>query len=70
MQFLTTANATILLASRAIGEQGIVAFLLGDIGTANKDVLVAGAGLDRTRPGRKIPASTVLSSISLTRLFP
>ena len=30
-----------LLASRAIGEQGIAAFLLGDIATAKKDVLRA-----------------------------
>ena len=30
-----------LLASRAIGEQGIAAFLLGDIGTAKKDVVRA-----------------------------
>jgi tetratricopeptide (TPR) repeat protein len=30
-----------LLASRAIGEQGIAAFLLGDIGTAKKDVIEA-----------------------------
>ena len=30
-----------LLASRAIGEQGIAAFLLGDIGTAKKDVVKA-----------------------------
>jgi CHAT domain-containing protein len=30
-----------LLASRAIGEQGITAFLLGDIGTAKKDVVRA-----------------------------
>jgi len=30
-----------LLASRAIGEQGIAAFLLGDIATAKKDVLKA-----------------------------
>jgi hypothetical protein len=27
-----------LLASRAVGEQGIAAFLLGDIATAKKDV--------------------------------
>lgn len=31
----------LLLASRAIGEQGIAAFLLGDIATAKKDVLRA-----------------------------
>ena len=30
-----------LLASRAIGEQGIAAFLLGDIATAKKDVVKA-----------------------------
>jgi hypothetical protein len=30
-----------LLASRAIGEQGIAAFLLGDISTAKKDVIEA-----------------------------
>jgi hypothetical protein len=30
-----------LLASRAIGEQGIAAFLLSDIGTAKKEVLKA-----------------------------
>ncbi len=30
-----------LLASRAIGEQGIAEFLLGDLGTAKKDVLKA-----------------------------
>ncbi|HEX7361903.1 MAG TPA: CHAT domain-containing protein, partial [Bryobacteraceae bacterium] len=30
-----------LLASRAVGEQGIAAFLLGDIGTAKKDVVRA-----------------------------
>ena len=30
-----------LLASRAIGEQGFAAFLLGDISTAKKDVIEA-----------------------------
>jgi tetratricopeptide (TPR) repeat protein len=41
VQFLATSQHHYLLASRAIGEQGIAAFLLGDIATAKKDVLKA-----------------------------
>ena len=41
MQSLATSQNHYLLASRAIGEQGIAAFLLGDIATAKKDVLKA-----------------------------
>ena len=41
VQSLATSQRHYLLASRAIGEQGIAAFLLGDIATAKKDVLKA-----------------------------
>src|SRR6202012_492678 len=41
VQSLATSQHHYLLASRAIGEQGIAAFLLGDIATARKDVLKA-----------------------------
>jgi hypothetical protein len=41
VQSLSTSRHHYLLASRAIGEQGIAAFLLGDIATAKKDVLKA-----------------------------
>jgi hypothetical protein len=41
VQSLSTSQHHYLLASRAIGEQGIAAFLLGDIATAKKDVLKA-----------------------------
>lgn len=41
IQSLATDRHHYLLASRAIGEQGIAAFLLGDIGTAKKKVLKA-----------------------------
>ena len=41
VQSLATSQHHYLLASRAIGEQGIAAFLLGDIATAKKDVLKA-----------------------------
>jgi CHAT domain-containing protein len=41
VQSLATRQHHYLLASRAIGEQGIAAFLLGDIATAKKNVLKA-----------------------------
>ena len=41
VQSLATKRHHYLLASRAIGEQGIAAFLLGDIGSAKRDVLKA-----------------------------
>jgi hypothetical protein len=41
VQSLSISQHHYLLASRAIGEQGIAAFLLGDITTAKKDVLKA-----------------------------
>jgi CHAT domain-containing protein len=41
VEALATTRHHYLLASRAIGEQGIAAFLLGDIATAKKDVLKA-----------------------------
>jgi len=41
MQSLAMSQRDYLLASRAIGEQGIAAFLLADIATAKKDVLKA-----------------------------
>jgi CHAT domain-containing protein len=41
VQSLATSQHHYLLASRAIGEQGIAAFLLGDMATAKKDVLKA-----------------------------
>src|ERR1700733_717385 len=41
VQSLAISQHHYLLASRAIGEQGIAAFLLGDIATAKKDVLKA-----------------------------
>lgn len=43
-----------LLASRAIGEQGIAAFLLGDIGTAKKDVVKAWMVAKAVDPGARI----------------
>lgn len=43
-----------LLASRAIGEQGIAAFLLGDIGTAKKDVVKAWMVAKTVDPGARI----------------
>ena len=43
-----------LLASRAIGEQGIAAFLLGDIGTAKKDVVKAWIVAKTADPGAHI----------------
>lgn len=41
VETLATRHHHFLLASRAIGEQGIAAFLLGDIATAKKDVVRA-----------------------------
>jgi CHAT domain-containing protein len=41
VEFLALRQNHYLLASRAIGEQGIAAFLLGDLATAKKDVLKA-----------------------------
>ena len=41
VETLATRRHHFLLASRAIGEQGIAAFLLGDIATAKKDVVKA-----------------------------
>jgi CHAT domain-containing protein len=41
VQSLANSRHHYLLASRAVGEQGIAAFLLGDIATAKKDVLKA-----------------------------
>lgn len=41
VETLATRQHHFLLASRAIGEQGIAAFLLGDIATAKKDVVRA-----------------------------
>jgi CHAT domain-containing protein len=41
VESLALARHHYLLASRAVGEQGIAAFLLGDIATAKKDVLRA-----------------------------
>ncbi len=41
VETLATRQHHLLLASRAIGEQGIAAFLLGDIATAKKDVVRA-----------------------------
>src|SRR6185437_3785721 len=41
VETLATRQRHFLLASRAIGEQGIAAFLLGDIATAKKDVVRA-----------------------------
>jgi CHAT domain-containing protein len=38
VQSMATQRQHYLLASRAIGEQGIAAFLLGDIATAKKDI--------------------------------
>jgi tetratricopeptide (TPR) repeat protein len=43
-----------LLASRALGEQGIAAFLLGDIATAKKDVIKAWAVAKVADPGARI----------------
>jgi len=43
-----------LLASRAIGEQGIAAFLLGDIATAKKDVVKAWLVAKVADPGAQI----------------
>jgi len=43
-----------LLASRAIGEQGIVAFLLGDIATAKKKVVRAWMIAKAADPGAHI----------------
>ena len=41
VQDLATKRGRFLLASRALGEQGISAFLLGDTATARKDTLTA-----------------------------
>jgi hypothetical protein len=43
-----------LLASRAIGEQGIAAFLLGDMSTAKKDVVKAWMVAKTADPGAHI----------------
>ena len=43
-----------LLASRAVGEQGFAAFLLGDIGTAKKDVVRAWTVAKVADPGARI----------------
>ncbi|HEY1805808.1 MAG TPA: CHAT domain-containing tetratricopeptide repeat protein [Terracidiphilus sp.] len=43
-----------LLASRAVGEQGFAAFLLGDIGTAKKDVVRAWTVAEVADPGARI----------------
>ena len=43
-----------LLASRAVGEQGIAAFLLGDIATAKKNVVKAWFIAKTTDPGAHI----------------
>jgi hypothetical protein len=39
IESLAVRRRHLLLAPRAVGEQGFAAFLLGDIATANKDVL-------------------------------
>jgi len=48
-----------LLASRAIGEQGIAAFLLGDIGTAKKDVVKAWTVAKVADPAARIRYASV-----------
>jgi tetratricopeptide (TPR) repeat protein len=47
------------LASRAIGEQGIAAFLLGDMATAKKDVIKAWMVAKAADPGARIRYASV-----------
>lgn len=48
-----------LLASRALGEQGIAAFLLGDVATAKKDVVKAWVVAKAADPGAHIRYASV-----------
>ena len=54
VETLALARHHYLLASRAVGEQGIAAFLLGDIKTAKKDVLRAWMVAKFTDPAARI----------------
>jgi CHAT domain-containing protein len=54
VETLALARHHYLLASRAVGEQGIAAFLLGDIATAKKDVLRAWMVAKFTDPAARI----------------
>lgn len=54
VETLALAQHHYLLASRAVGEQGIAAFLLGDITTAKKDVLRAWMVAKFTDPAARI----------------
>ena len=54
VESLALARHHYLLASRAVGEQGIAAFLLGDIATAKKDVLRAWMVAKFTDPAARI----------------
>ncbi|HUZ95706.1 MAG TPA: CHAT domain-containing tetratricopeptide repeat protein [Edaphobacter sp.] len=54
VESLARARHHYLLASRAVGEQGIAAFLLGDIKTAKKDVLRAWMVAKFTDPAARI----------------
>jgi hypothetical protein len=49
-----SAHTNYLLASRAMGEQGIAAFLRGDIATAKKNVVKAWGLAKRADPGAHI----------------
>jgi CHAT domain-containing protein/AraC-like DNA-binding protein len=54
VQTLAMQQRHYLLASRAVGEQGIAAFLLGDIATAKKDVVKAWMVAKVADPGARI----------------
>ena len=54
VETLALAHHHYLLASRAVGEQGIAAFLLGDIATAKKDVVRAWTVAKFTDPAAQI----------------
>ena len=59
VETLALARHHYLLASRAVGEQGIAAFLLGDIATAKKDVLRAWMVAKFTDPAARIRYASI-----------